>query len=211
MPRVPAIPTTILVAPDSFKGTFTARQVAAAIGRGLDAGGRPVELCPIADGGEGTLEVLLEALGGEPVRVRVEDPLGRELDAEFGLLDERRGRLAAIVEMAQASGLSLVPEGERDPVGASTFGTGQLILAASQAGAELVYVYVFGGGVPHLHIHLAPHREGDALSSQMIKGDPFERKLDSGVTIVTSDRYPPLPENQLRTVAGRVRDLLAAS
>ena len=45
----------------------------------------------------------------------------------------------------------------------------------------------------------------------MIKGDPFERKLDSGVTIVTSDRYPPLPENQLRTVAGRVRDLLAAS
>ena len=79
------------------------------------------------------------------------------------------------------------------------------------SGAELVYVYVFGGGVPHLHIHLAPHREGDALSSQMIKGDPFERKLDSGVTIVTSDRYPPLPENQLRTVAGRVRDLLAAS
>jgi glycerate kinase len=144
VPRVPAIPTTILVAPDSFKGTFTARQVAAAIGRGLEAGGRPVELCPVADGGEGTLEVLLDALDGEALRATVEDPLGRELDAEFGLLDEGRGRVAAIVEMARASGLTLVAERDRDPVGASTFGTGQLILAAVEAGAEVVYVGVGG-------------------------------------------------------------------
>jgi glycerate kinase len=142
MPRAAPIPTTILVAPDSFKGTFTAREVAVAIGRGLEAAGRPVELCPVADGGEGTLEVLLDELGGELVGVAVEDPLGREVEAPFALLDTARP--AAIVEMARASGLTLVEPDERDPVAASTFGTGQLILAAVEAGAELVYVAVGG-------------------------------------------------------------------
>ena len=145
MPRPAPIPTTILVAPDSFKGTFTARAVATAIGRGLESAGRPVELCPVADGGEGTLEVLLDALGGELVSVAVEDPLGREVEAPFALLDPgRHGPRAAVVEMARASGLMLVDPGERDPVAASTFGTGQLILAAVEAGAELVYVGVGG-------------------------------------------------------------------
>jgi glycerate kinase len=135
----------MLVAPDSFKGTFRASEVAAAIGRGLEAAGRPVDLCPLADGGDGTLEVLLEPLGGEPVGATVEDPLGREVEAEFGLLeDERSGRLAAIVEMAQASGLTLVDPDDRDAVAASSFGTGQLILAALEAGAEAVYVGVGG-------------------------------------------------------------------
>jgi glycerate kinase len=140
MPRAPAIPATILVAPDSFKGTFSARQVATAIGRGLEDAGRPVDLCPLADGGEGTLEVLLEALGGEAASAIVEDPLGREIETSFGLLEERGGRLAAVVETARASGLTLVAADERDPLAASTFGTGQLILAAVAAGAETVYL-----------------------------------------------------------------------
>jgi glycerate 2-kinase len=145
VPQIPPIPETMLVAPDSFKGTFSASEVAAAIGRGLEATGRPVDLCPLADGGEGTLEVLLEALGGEPVSVIVKDPLGREVEAAFGLVeDERTGRLVAIVEMAQASGLTLVDPDDRDPVAASTFGTGQLILAAVEAGAGVVYAGVGG-------------------------------------------------------------------
>jgi glycerate kinase len=145
VPRLPPIPETFLVAPDSFKGTFSARQVAAAVGRGLEAAGRPVDLCPLADGGEGTLEVLLETLDGEPVSATVEDPLGREAEAVFGLLEnERTGRLVAIVEMAQASGLTLVGPGDRDPFAASTFGTGQLILAAVESGAEVVYLGVGG-------------------------------------------------------------------
>jgi glycerate kinase len=141
---VASIPQTILVAPDSFKGTFSAGQVASAIGRGLEAAGRPVDLCPLADGGEGTLEVLLEALGGEGASVAVEGPLGGEVEASFGLVEERGGRLAAIVEMARASGLTLVAPDERDPLAASTFGTGQLILAAVAAGAETVYLGVGG-------------------------------------------------------------------
>jgi glycerate kinase len=141
---VASIPQTILVAPDSFKGTFSAGQVGSAIGRGLEAAGRPVDLCPLADGGEGTLEVLLAALGGDGATVAVEDPLGREVEASFGLVQERGGRVAAIVEMARASGLTLVAPDERDPLRASTFGTGQLILAAVAAGAETVYLGVGG-------------------------------------------------------------------
>jgi glycerate kinase len=140
-----AIPKTILVAPDSFKGTFSAAEVAAAIGTGLEAAGRPVDLCPLADGGEGTLEVLLESLGGEEMSACVEDPLGRAIEASFGLVEEGRGgRVAAIVEMARASGLTLVDPDERDPVAASTSGTGQLILAAAAAGAQTVYLGVGG-------------------------------------------------------------------
>ena len=75
-------------------------------------------------------------------------------------------------------------------------------------GAELVYVFVFGGGVPHLHLHLAPHREGDALNANMIKGEPVETRLPSGATMYVSPDFPPLPEEELRSVAERVRDSL---
>ncbi len=136
---IPGVPTTILVAPDSFKGTLTAAEVADAIGRGLEDVGRPVDLCPVADGGEGTLDALVDAVGGELRTVSVSDPLGRPIDAAFALGDR-----IAIVETAAASGLGLVDPSERDPVQASTFGTGQLIMAAIEAGASLVYLGVGG-------------------------------------------------------------------
>ena len=80
----------VLVAPDSFKGTFRAAEVAGAIGRGLErAGLMPPDLCPLADGGEGTMEALLLALGGETVGVEVQDPLGRP---GAGAVRARRGR-----------------------------------------------------------------------------------------------------------------------
>jgi len=137
---IPGIPTTILVAPDSFKGTLTAAEVAGAIGRGLEAAGRPVDLCPIADGGEGTLDALLLALDGERRTVVVSDPLGRPVEAAFGIGEAGRGRVVGIVEMASASGLGLVDPAERDPIAASTLGTGELIMAAVEAGADVVYL-----------------------------------------------------------------------
>jgi glycerate kinase len=122
---IPGIPTTVLVAPDSFKGTLRAGEVAAAIGAGLQAAGAPVDLCPVADGGEGTLEALMSAIGAQAVAAHVTDPLGREIEARFGLTQaRRRGRATAIVEVAAASGLGLVAPGERDAVVASTLGTG---------------------------------------------------------------------------------------
>jgi glycerate 2-kinase len=129
-----------LVAPDSFKGTFSAREVAAAIAAGLRAGGREADEMPVADGGEGTMEAIVSTLGGEVRTVTASDPLGRPVEASFALLADGRG----IVETAQASGLGLVAESERDAWAASTRGTGELIAAAIEAGAERVIVTVGG-------------------------------------------------------------------
>jgi glycerate 2-kinase len=132
----------ILVAPDSFKGTFSAAEVAAAIGRGLErAGLMPPDLCPVADGGEGTMDALLPRLGGELRPAAAHDPLGRDLNGCFALVEDGG---TAIVETATASGLGLVAEDERDPWAASTYGTGELIAAAAQAGAQVIVVAVGG-------------------------------------------------------------------
>lgn len=129
-----------LVAPDSFKGTFSASEVAAAIAAGLRGAGREAVELPVADGGEGTMEVLVGALGGELRTVTASDPLGRPVEAAFALLPDG----TAVVETAQASGLGLVDERERDAWAATTRGTGELIVAAADAGAERVIVTVGG-------------------------------------------------------------------
>jgi glycerate kinase len=130
----------VLVAPDSFKGTFSAPEVATAIAAGLRSAEREARELPVADGGEGTMEVLVSALGGEIRTVTASDPLGRPIEAAFALLPDG----SAVVEMARASGLGLVEEGERDAWAASTRGTGELIAAAAEAGADRVIVTVGG-------------------------------------------------------------------
>ena len=136
---IACITTTVLVAPDSFKGTLSAIEVATAIGRGLEQGGRPVDLCPIADGGEGTLDTLVAALGAQLRAATAHDPLGRELQARFAVSGSE-----AFVETAAASGLHLVAPDERDAFAASSTGTGELILAAATQGARSVYLGVGG-------------------------------------------------------------------
>lgn len=138
---MPADPRPVLVAPDAFKGTLTAAQVAGAIGRGLERAGVPADLCPVADGGEGTLAVLLTALGGETAGTRAHDPLGREIAAGFALIEDGG---TAIVEVAEASGLPRVAPEERDVMAATTHGTGELIAAAIDAGAAVVLVAAGG-------------------------------------------------------------------
>ena len=130
----------VLVAPDSFKGTFSAREVAAAIAEGLRESGREARELPVADGGEGTMDVIVSALGGEVRTVTASDPLGRPVEAPFALLPDG----SAVVEMAKASGLGLVAEDERDAWEASTRGTGELMAAAAGAGASPIVVTVGG-------------------------------------------------------------------
>jgi diadenosine tetraphosphate (Ap4A) HIT family hydrolase len=95
-----------------------------------------------------------------------------------------------------------------DGAEAETFGS---ILAASTralkeaTGAEIVYVYIFGDSVPHLHVHLAPHRAGDALNDQMIRGEVAEEKLPSGMIRIVSRDFPALPREHLLDVAERIR------
>jgi glycerate kinase len=172
----------VLVAPDSFKGTFSAVEVADAISRGLERGDVAAVRCPVADGGEGTLEVLIVALGGEIVRVPVRDPLGRPAEGEIALLgpDGRR----ALLEMASASGLGLVTETERDPWSATTYGTGQLIRAAVEAGAREVLVGVGGsatvdGGRGALEaIESAGGLEGATVTVLCDVQTPWERSAE---------------------------------
>jgi diadenosine tetraphosphate (Ap4A) HIT family hydrolase len=75
-------------------------------------------------------------------------------------------------------------------------------------GSEVVYIYIFGDGVPHLHLHLAPHRAGDALSDRMIRGEIVEEKLPNGMTRFYSEEFPALPRDQLARAADSVREIL---
>ena len=134
-----------MVAPDKFKGTLTAREAAGAMAEGWRRVDRNAEIeeVPIADGGEGTLDVLVAALDGSRERLRVSGPLGDPVVAEYGLADTPGGRLA-IVEMARASGLGLISEERRNPLRATTRGTGELIAAACHHGARRLLVCIGG-------------------------------------------------------------------
>jgi len=129
------------VCPDSFKGTFSAVEVAAAIGGGIEEAGGEVDLCPVADGGEGTAETMRAALGGEVRTAAAHDPLGRPIEASFVLVE---GGATAVIDTAAASGLPLVEPTELDPEAASTYGTGELIGAAVDAGARTVLLAAGG-------------------------------------------------------------------
>ncbi len=135
----------VLVAPDKFRGTLTARQAAEAIETGWRRS-RPadvLDVVPMADGGEGTLEALVDAQGGRTVTATVTGPLGDPVDAAFGLVETPDG-LTGVVESARASGLALLGEGRRDPLRTTTRGTGELIFAALEAGARRVVVCLGG-------------------------------------------------------------------
>ncbi|MEX5350529.1 glycerate kinase [Pseudomonas juntendi] len=133
----------IVIAPDSFKDSLDAAGVARAIGTGLAEVLPDAELveCPMADGGEGTMEAILAASQGELRRQRVRGPLGAPVEAGWGWLASSR---TAIIEMAQASGLQLVPTGQRDACRSSTWGTGELIAAALAAGATRIVLAIGG-------------------------------------------------------------------
>lgn len=138
-------PLRVLIAPDSYKGTFTSIQVARALAAGwnLARPGDEVMLAPLADGGEGTLEAIAAAGGWEWQSAEVDDPLGRPITARWLRSDDGAGP-AAVLEMAEASGLSRVAREERDPAGATSVGTGQLLVAAARAGVRHVTLGIGG-------------------------------------------------------------------
>jgi glycerate kinase len=135
----------VLVAPDKFKGTLTAEQAADAMARGWQRGDptAEVEVVPMADGGEGTLDALVAALGGARFTEKVSGPLGDPVSAEFAIVHTEEGPLG-VVEMARASGLELLAPSRRDPKRTTTRGTGELILAACRGGSSRVLVCIGG-------------------------------------------------------------------
>ncbi|WP_122848064.1 glycerate kinase [Pseudomonas viridiflava] len=133
----------IVIAPDSFKDSLSAQAVADAIASGLAEVWPDAELvkCPMADGGEGTIEAVLDACEGQWMSTQVSGPLGDSVAAQWGWLAQSR---TAIIEMAMASGLQLLTRAQRDACLTSTEGTGQLISAALDAGAQRVILAIGG-------------------------------------------------------------------
>ena len=137
----------IVVAPNALKGSLDAQGAAEAIGRGVRRVMPEIELClaPVADGGDGMRRVLQAALGLETLSSRVQGPLGEPIDAPF-LFDPGSG--LALIELADAAGLALLPPDRRDPLKTSTFGAGQLIRAALDRGASRILLGI-GGSATH--------------------------------------------------------------
>ncbi len=133
----------ILIAPDKFKGALNAREVAENIAKGLrdalpDA---RIDIVPMADGGEGTAEAICEARGGSWLKCKAHDPLGREIEARYAWIKD--GKLA-VMEMSEAAGMRRLSESERDPVRATTFGVGEMILDAANRGANEIIIGLGG-------------------------------------------------------------------
>lgn len=134
---------TVLIAPDSFKGSLSASRAAQALERGarraLSDGIKYIQI-PLADGGEGTIEAIVQGAGGNIQNTFVHGPLGERVNAQWAILNDGR----AVLEMAQASGLTLVPPENRDALRASSYGTGELICAALDAGCRKILLGIGG-------------------------------------------------------------------
>lgn len=132
----------VVVAPDSFKGSASSREICNFIEAGMLRFNPNIDVVkiPISDGGEGTLSVLVDGLGGQMFEHEVIGPLGSTLIARYGLLSDN----SAIVEMAESSGLCLVPSDKKDPFISTSYGTGQLIQAALDRGVDKIYIGLGG-------------------------------------------------------------------
>ena len=133
----------ILIAPDKFKGALSAREVAGSIAAGLrdvlpDA---KIDIAPMADGGEGTAEVISQALGASWVKCKAHDPLGREIEARYGWVENRE---LAVMEMSEAAGMRRLRPNEYNVDLASTFGVGEMILDAAKRGAQQIIIGLGG-------------------------------------------------------------------
>ena len=141
----------VVIAPDKFKGSLSAAEVASAIGEGVRraAPDAEIDLCPMADGGEGTVAALVAATGGELITHRVTGALPEmKVDATFGLIaiaaGQRPAEHVAVIEMASASGLHLLRRDQYDPMATTTFGTGELMVEAVKRGAKRILLGIGG-------------------------------------------------------------------
>lgn len=180
----------VLVAPDKFKESLSSLEVARAVERGVKKANPHAEviLCPLADGGEGTVEALVTATNGKIVRKRVTGPLGRPVDAFFGLLGSVAHptsdiRHPAVVEMSAASGLHLVPFDMRNPMITTTFGTGELIKEALDKGCKKIIIGIGGSATTDGGMGMA-----QALGARFLDKQGKELGLGSGQELIKIDK-----------------------
>jgi glycerate kinase len=197
---------TILLAPDKFKGSLTAVQVCAAIEEGIRMVNSAVEIIstPLADGGEGTGDLLVEYTQGSHIGIVARDPLFREVTSGYGI--SRDGNVA-FIEMAKVSGLQLLNPEERNPMFTTTFGTGQLIRDAMERGARHIILGIGGSATNDAGIGMA-----DALGYSFISIDNKKLKPMGGsltqITTIETDKIHPLLSHTKFTVLCDVDNLL---
>lgn len=165
----------IIIIPDSFKGSLSSLEVCNAIEEGIlkvfkDA---RIKKIPVADGGEGTVDSIIYAAGGEIKRIKARNPLGEIIEAKYGLIDENK----AVIEMAEASGLTLIKE--KNPLKSSTYGTGELIKDAIENGIKEILIGIGGSATNDCGIGMAnalgykfldkDGKELEAIAENMIK------------------------------------------
>ncbi|MGE5380054.1 MAG: glycerate kinase [Methylocystaceae bacterium] len=184
----------IIIAPDSFKESLSSPQVASAISRGIKRFLPDAELIekPMADGGEGLAECLFSALGGSRHHCQVTDPLGQPVLAEWVSLTDG----TAIIEMAAASGLALVPSSLRNPLTATSYGTGELIRAALEAGSARIIVGVGGSATSDGGIGMAQALGVRFLNSAGEILPPGVHNLSNLETVDVSDIHPSIKETE---------------
>ncbi len=197
----------ILIAPDKFKGSLSSGEVAEAIARGLTGGWPKVDTlqCPLADGGEGTMELLVQATGGKIIDCDVTGPLGEPRRASLGILGDGE---TAVVEMASASGLELIPPDKRDPCSTTTAGTGDLILNALDLGLRRIIVGIGGSGTNDGGTGMA-----SALGVRFLDADGRELSpgggyLDKLVNIDISGLDPRIGETEIIVASDVTNPLL---
>ena len=183
--------TRIIAAFDSFKGSLSSREAGEAFRRGFMAE-RPdaeVEVLSIADGGEGMAEAISEGVGGEMVSVVVSDPLGRKIEARYALIN---GGATAVIAMSSASGLTLLKPEERNPLIASTFGTGELIVDALERGCREIIMGLGGSATNDCGVGMLRalgYRFYDAAGEELCDTISILERVES---ISTTERHPLL-------------------
>ena len=183
--------TRIIAAFDSFKGSLTSREAGEAFRRGFMAE-RPdaeVEVLANADGGEGMAEAISEGAGGEMVSVVVSDPLGRKIEARYALIN---GGATAVIAMSSASGLTLLKPEERNPLIASTYGTGELIVDALERGCREIIMGLGGSATNDCGVGMLRalgYRFYDAAGEELCDTISILERIES---ISTAERHPLL-------------------
>ena len=199
----------ILIAPDKFKGALNAREVAENIAKGLldvlpDA---QIEIMPMADGGEGTAEAICEARGCSWVQCKAHDPLGREIDARYGWIEQEK---IAVMEMSEAAGMRRLSETERDPLDATTFGVGEMILDATNRGANEIIIGLGGSATNDGGFGMARalgfrffsnEKELTGVVTELQDLTEIETPVVAGVSPANSTRQPKRLPLQLNIIA----------
>jgi glycerate 2-kinase len=199
----------ILIAPDKFKGALNAREAAENIAEGLhdslpDA---KIEIVPMADGGEGTAEVICNARGGSCLQCNAHDPLEREIDVRYAWIADEK---LAVMEMSEASGMRRLAESERDPLRATTFGVGEMILDAASRGASEVIIGLGGSATNDGGFGMAralgfrffsDAKELTDGVSELAKLARIETPVAAGVSPANSPTQPTRLPPQLKIIA----------